>query len=1029
MIHGCILYIIMCTSSIFDLSLTRHDYYLFKTPRAGCLLRMLCEDFTSVPVTALCAQKEGVILAGISSYLVQIPLNDQAYSKRKIFKHQAIHCIDTIDECIAVAGGRSLSFVRDSEEEREERLDDWIIKIKWITHDKLAVLFSYNSVAVFDSACNKICEEKCITRCIVYGGCLAGDSVQDITCCSGTVFNKILYWKPFSESKGEVLRVLSGHRGIIFDVAFDESMLVSVSDDRTVRVWDLGESGESRVIYTHTARVWKVVLSGQRIVVVGEGCMCLVFSRDGLLGKESQPHSGKSIWSVDVCGDKVVTGGGDCGIVLDVLPTQERHNDKILLNASELEKGDSPKWVCWCSETELIIGSSLGKLYIHDTLTKETKLCSNMQGDVIDLMRLSGSGYSVFAHDKEFLVIGGINGDVIVIRKSSKCLKKKSNSCKSKVLSIVIFDSSAVLSYLVSYENGELHYYYMGEAYFGVGEFSVDHHSKLDLPSSKHPWAECALQFLNYLMVGDRSGGIHLFCPNFSNHGDTSKGQQPLYSIKGIHGHHGTSQILLSGDRLSSIGRDGNIIFYRVENNKLIMTGKNKLLPHTTWLEKQVVINDQAYVECFHGKTFRLSTFGDTLETVFEAECGGANRSWDCYYSSEQINLAYVIKSSVCTVSSPFTPSKSQHLIRPAHGLDVNSAALLPNNAIITASEDQCLLIRDMNAFALRKIPGHISGIKSISFLKDKLFSVGGKASLRCWKVFGYEVPNLLYNDGVVAPDTLSDKVPDSFYNKNEEPDQVGKLPDLELLSDYNVVSDVHIPVGYNTDYILEKSKLEHADLRVMSVDCMCCNGSELVIVGLSDGREVLYEFRGAAFHKLQQAEHSNCVTRVRIVEYCNELYTLAADTFGHVHVSTFDRSSITKLDSWTIRPHTCGINGIDINCPDFVTIGDDGAITLSTLREAALCSKTVHFSAGIAVKIIQSKSIGFEDCSYFRGQSKPSRIISVGSDQRINLLSFDLELLYCCYTDVTDPHDMVVQGDRVIVCGKGTQGFRLCIK
>ena len=79
---------------------------------------------------------------------------------------------------------------------------------------------------------------------------------------------------------------------------------------------------------------------------------------------------------------------------------------------------------------------------------------------------------------------------------------------------------------------------------------------------------------------------------------------------------------------------------------------------------------------------------------------------------------------------------------------------------------------------------------------------------------------------------------------------------------------------------------------------------------------------------------------------------------------------------------------------------------------------RTAHFSAGIGI----SSCLG--------------RLITVGSDQRVCLFRIpDLEILQCFYTDVQDPHRLVVRRseeewvkceEEVLIVGRGLQLFKI---
>ena len=55
---------------------------------------------------------------------------------------------------------------------------------------------------------------------------------------SGTIYNQILLWNP---KNGSIKASLDGHQGVIFNIDFcsKNSMIFSVSDDRSINVWKL----------------------------------------------------------------------------------------------------------------------------------------------------------------------------------------------------------------------------------------------------------------------------------------------------------------------------------------------------------------------------------------------------------------------------------------------------------------------------------------------------------------------------------------------------------------------------------------------------------------------------------------------------------------------------------------------------------------------------------------------------------------------------------------------------------------------
>ena len=70
---------------------------------------------------------------------------------------------------------------------------------------------------------------------------------------SGGGDKRIILWDP---KKGERLKTLEGHSGIVYCVSFNPSnptRLVSGSHDRTVRLWDVGTGKELKKLEDHSA--------------------------------------------------------------------------------------------------------------------------------------------------------------------------------------------------------------------------------------------------------------------------------------------------------------------------------------------------------------------------------------------------------------------------------------------------------------------------------------------------------------------------------------------------------------------------------------------------------------------------------------------------------------------------------------------------------------------------------------------------------------------------------------------------------
>ncbi|PSS06262.1 WD repeat-containing protein [Actinidia chinensis var. chinensis] len=226
----------------------------------------------------------------------------------------------------------------------------------------LAIGCSDNSVCIWDILQSTIdFEVRCPDRCLLYSMRLWGDKVEALLIASGTIYNEIIVWKVVprnhaslrspvkdhvdlisSFDKGfqvynqqyEVVHIgrLIGHEGSIFRIAWssDGSKLISVSDDRSARLWEVhaerkefdsseeihGSHSIGHVLFGHNARIWDCSIYDSLIVTAGEDCTCRVWGLDGYQLKMIREHIGRGIWRClyDPNSSLLVTAGFDSAL-------------------------------------------------------------------------------------------------------------------------------------------------------------------------------------------------------------------------------------------------------------------------------------------------------------------------------------------------------------------------------------------------------------------------------------------------------------------------------------------------------------------------------------------------------------------------------------------------------------------------------------------------------------------------------------------------------------------------------------------
>ena len=83
-------------------------------------------------------------------------------------------------------------------------------------------------------------------------------------------------------------------QGVIFSLKFEDSglRLLSVSDDRSIRVWEIDKEECLQIYYGHKARVWTASFLGENLVSVGEDSACILWNQDGSIMKKFKGHKG-----------------------------------------------------------------------------------------------------------------------------------------------------------------------------------------------------------------------------------------------------------------------------------------------------------------------------------------------------------------------------------------------------------------------------------------------------------------------------------------------------------------------------------------------------------------------------------------------------------------------------------------------------------------------------------------------------------------------------------------------------------------
>lgn len=260
-------------------------------------------------------------------------------------------------------------------------LPDLVLETHYIPdYRRLIVGYAQHFLEIFDVTTGlRIFSLQLPLVCVLFSFAISPNTENSFTLSSGTAFGKIVLWdfkletnnnSPLSYS-ANMKYILNGHEGVVFRMKWSKSghYLASVSDDRTVRLWDTILGTCIFVGWGHKCRVWDVVFASNScneneenlLITCGEDATIKVWdwTRDLQAEKTTNTsesigscvctisgHAGRSIWRLSTMVDDgmgamnlVVISGGNDGSV-KFWPLQMHMNTNAEIDISDQKNDD-----------------------------------------------------------------------------------------------------------------------------------------------------------------------------------------------------------------------------------------------------------------------------------------------------------------------------------------------------------------------------------------------------------------------------------------------------------------------------------------------------------------------------------------------------------------------------------------------------------------------------------------------------------------------------------------------------------------
>lgn len=725
-------------------------------------------------------------------------------------------------------------------------------------------------------------------------------------------------------------------------------------------------------MYGHLARIMRSCITNDLIISVGEDSAICYWDYNGQLLKKAITHQNGCIWAVDSDGDHLVTGGGDCGVILHPLAIATNYSQNEVISIGI----DTPKKVEFTARRNIVITDEENLIY-YDFINKNKEVYELKHESTYRLLSISSC--------KQLIAVADMTGKLDIFVESCK-----GDAVITKLIDIKL-DIGKILSmhwagnrHLVfCTDNGDI-------TVFASSDISIVQHANFKLPPCKEALLTAAAidYTTTYFAVGDRCGNVHVYVNDQSN---------PIKSFSKVHGRYGPRSIIFKNKDIITCGRDHSVKYFRIDEESIkLMNSKD--LPFA-WVEK--FLDKDLNIVCgFQERVFVVYNIKDNCKLI-EIPCGGGHRSFDAiryidkiYDNYEEIiKLVYLKDSDINIATFELKNIVSKNIINGSHAKEINCMKSHKVGDVIiyiSGGEDTTLRISSIDAalnFQDELSFKHLSSVRTLKthFIDEKTFlliSAGGRAQICVKKIKIGDKPNL-----VLISEELID-----YLVKGTDKERKGNQSWRNCEVDFD------------------------PEMRIMDIDVLENNNNFIIFAGCSDAYLRIFSFKDRS-KKLDLITvskfHATCILKTKIINVLNKNILVTCTTRGDVAFWDVTNISQSELSPFFItKTNKSGINSfastVDDNQIVIATGGDDNAIHVLLLQIAD------HDNLS-SMAVVDSWSCSDYHSSQITGLCMVDKyIISTSIDQRVTLLRWEghkgrIECMFLkqMYTDVADVQGM----------------------
>ncbi|XP_017074488.1 uncharacterized protein LOC108110104 [Drosophila eugracilis] len=847
----------------------------------------------------------------------------------------------------------------------EGETKDWINTAEFLDENatdarKRFVLHTSHSALLYleydlTSASCKVLElGRCTDSSILYYTKLHGNCYDQLAIISGNAFGELLVWQTMlpieSDTKTNMktyplLLRLQAHNGVIHSIDFnlESQLLVTTSDDRSVKFWNIQKSGDWTTAeikpifscYGHTSRVMCVSIfkSDGKILVAsgGEDSYVCIWSTSGELLLKRRQHFGAPIWRLGFSKDantlySTSSTGNVFGQNLKEALDRSR-NIPTILNSL----GDDNEFVRNLKfvNDEIIVGLSSSNLLYYTQILPDSSH-TNIWLPVKEFPSYKRTVLEVF-------------DNIIVTCGHRRITLHRYNPLTNNFEQL--FDGTRMKGTIRSFHFLSKDYYLVSDnlgycLLLKSHQLSIDSH--IALFNNREPWITAALLISEkYLLLGNREGHVMLYY--------RSSNENPFElkdTIKHLHGKMGSNffKLINLNNNYAQVMSGGHEDFL-----KYLLVN---LSDYNLYISQRVSV-PLAWVEASPSEDLILG-FNDNhivawsrqYDILLQFACGGGNRCWDYRLGDNSLCLAYVKQKQVFFFRNSLYSGVANQIkdIKPNtwHTRNCNIIRILEHKNqsypfILSAGEDNIIKVTKVLKDSLSQcaeMHSHISTVRSLQvhlYKSDKesstwlVFSVGGRSQL-CINQLNIDISNNC---------NVTELASHSLHNAASSKTSTIKVRLMAIdIAQHSNGSYFSIYVaggdGNISHYIWNSENPSHLDLKFF-VDIKRCplsihwiGNKEILLVSTTNGE--VYGFDQTLQHiRVQLKLHVTGINTIDIYVHKNLLHILSGGDDENIKytVLNLDNNNVEYKTEF-LGLHNAQVNALAIHCPTKIIEGSE---------------------------------------------------------------------------------------------------------